>query len=367
MSAGGSERFLRNLVSNLPTERYEITMIELTAGNGSGVHEITPAGSSAKIRVMQMPVGAIYGLRGWHTFFSLRRFTRRERFDLIQSQHEKSDLINALLPRGIGAIRISNRRDMGFKKSPRLRLAFRLLNSRFDCIVAPSQQVLSGLFDGESADPMRMQWIPNGVDTVRFKPASRQKRDASRRENGIPENSVVFGCVASFTPVKRHSDLVEAFARVHRTNPDTRLLLIGDGPLRSVIESQIASLGLTGSVMLPGNQADVTSMLSACDVMVLASSTEGMSNAILEGMACGLPVITTSVGGNPDLVEDGVGGTLVPPCAVEVLAEAMSSLAESPQTRERMGAAARARADSVFSLQQMVHAFDRMYHRLLRA
>lgn len=367
MSAGGSERFLRNLVSNLPAERYAITMIQLTAGGDSGVHEVVPKESNTNIRVLRMPIGAIYGLRGWRALWFLRKLARRERFDLIQSQHEKSDLINALLPRDIDAIRISNRRDMGFKKSPRLRFAFRLLNDRFDCIVAPSRQILSGLHDGESSDPARMQWIPNGVDVTRFKPPSAPERASRRDEHGIPPTSIVFGCVASFTPVKRHADLLAAFARVHEANPDTRLLLVGDGPLRHDIESRIASLGLDDSVLLPGNHSDVTALLSACDALVLASSTEGMSNAILEGMACGLPVIATSVGGNPHLVEDGVSGLLVPPQDPDALANAMSTLAASPEARQRMGAAARDRSENAFSLQHMVYAFDRMYCRLLQA
>ncbi|MEP6634986.1 MAG: glycosyltransferase [Luteimonas sp.] len=362
-SAGGSERFLRNLVSLLPQDRYDITLVQLTAGDDHGA--LQPLFDIDRVALHKLPIGAIYGPRGWRALRALRVMAHEQRFDIVQSQHEKSDLLNALLPRVRSGIRISNRRDMGFNKSSKLKWLFRFLNHRFDSVIAPAQQILGGLARSESLEIERMLWIPNGVDTQRFHVMDAAARTQARRALGIDEDAVVFGCLASLTPVKCHQDLIVAFAEVRAQISDARLLLIGDGPLRSEVETHIATLGLQEAVALLGDRSDIESILPALDVGLLTSSTEGMSNAILEMMACGLPVIATAVGGNLQLVQPDITGFLVPPHRPKALAEAMIALAQSPVTRRQLGDAARARIEREFSLASMVHAFDQLYCRLL--
>jgi glycosyltransferase involved in cell wall biosynthesis len=364
--AGGSERFLRNLVALLPRERYDITLVELHAGQhaGAGKHGIADIGHAT---VRSLPVDAIYGRGGWHALRELRRLLREQQFDVVQSHHEKSDLLNALLPRSPGRMHVSNRRDMGYKKSAKLKWLFRFLNNRFDAVVAPSQPILGELARSESLDPMRMLWIPNGVDTTRFRPWEGVARRTARQALGLADDAIAFGCVARFTPEKRHCDLVDAFAAVHARLPQARLFLVGDGPLRGDIEARASALGIAGAISLPGMRPDIESILPALDVGVLASSTEGMSNAILEMMACGLPMVATAVGGNVSLVRADASGLLVPALQPQALAAAMSSLALDPASRRRMGAAARARIEREFSLAAMVQAFDRAYQAMLQA
>jgi len=361
VSAGGSERFLRNLLSRLPPERYAVTVVQLNgASRDLQGHRLVD-----HVLLHTLDVGPVYGPRGWRALRHLRSLVRREHFHVIQSQHEKSDLLNALLPRAPGRVRISNRRDMGFNKSPRLRLLFRFLNHRFDCVVAPSRPILSDLGNGESLRLQRMVWIPNGVDADRFAPPSEAQRREVRASLGIAADAIVFGCVASLTPVKRHADLIDAFAQLHQELPDAALLLVGDGPLRGEIEAQVERLGLQGAVHLVGDRSNVEALLPALDVAVLASSTEGMSNAILEAMACGLPVIATAVGGNLHLVRDNDSGRLVPPREPPALAAAMRELAGAPAVRASMGRSARERIEREFSLDGMARAFDCLYRRLL--
>lgn len=364
LTSGGSERFLRNLLSRLSPQHYQITVVQLTKAMHTWNNtDLSTGAPHVQLRTLAMK--AVYGWPGWLALRNLRKLVQNERFDIVQSQHEKSDLLNALLPRNKGSIRISNRRDMGFNKSPRLRLLFRFLNHRFDCVVAPSQPILGSLARDESLPARRMLWIPNGVDTECFQPPTPQARRESRRALGLADDVIAFGCIASLTAVKCHDDLLEAFARLHRQMPQTRLLLVGDGPLRPQVTRQVAALGLGEAVKLLGTLSNVESVLPALDVVVLASSTEGMSNAILEAMACRLPVIATAVGGNLRLVQDQVSGLLVQPRQPTALAEALRILAESPEARQRMGAAARARIERDFSLDSMVRSFDRLYRRLL--
>lgn len=365
LTAGGSERFLRNLISRLPSDRYLITIVQLIETVAKRI-DSQALFNGDHIRVMKLPLGAIYGPRGWRALRDLRRMVRRERFDIIQSQHEKSDLLNALFPRALGTFHVSNRRDMGFNKSPRLRMAFRLLNRRFDWVIAPSQQILGGLAQEESLDFRRMLWIPNGVDTEQFRPPTAAERARHRRQLDLADDDIVFGCIASLTPVKRHADLIAAFAAAHHRQPRLKLLQVGDGPLREEIGAMIASLGLEDTVQLLGDRGDVDHVFAACDAMVLASSTEGMSNAILEAMSSGLPVIATAVGGNTYLVQHETSGLLVPAHDPEALAAAISRLASDPEMRHGMGRAGRARILQAFSLDGMIDAFDSLYRRLLQ-
>lgn len=362
LAPGGSERFLRNLAARLPPERYRITIVQLSQ-TVRAWSDVALPGAIEHVRMRSLPIAAAYSFRGLRALGRLRALLRRERFDIVQSQHEKSDLFNALLPRS-GAIHVSNRRDMGFNKTARLRWISRFLNHRFDRVIAPSQPILSGLRHSEGIAPGRMVWIPNGVDTGRFRPAPAEARSAARAALGMDAQTIVFGCLARLTGVKRHTDLLQAFAIVRQHTPQAHLLLLGDGPLRGEVSAQVVALGLTNAVTLLGDRPDVEQLLPALDVSVLASSTEGMSNAILESMACGLPVIATAVGGNLQLVRDQSSGLLVPPLDPASLATAMQVLAGSPATRAQMGQVARERMVREFSLDAMVHSYDRLYASL---
>jgi glycosyltransferase involved in cell wall biosynthesis len=290
----------------------------------------------------------------------------REGFHVIQSQHENADFFNALLPRGpLNAIRISNRRDTGFLKSTKLRFASRLLNHRYDRILAPSQAVLNAVAASERAPRERMLCIPNGVDTARFQPdATAYQR--LRANFDLAPDALLIGCVADLFAVKRHLDLIDAFAQVHEEFPQAHLLLIGEGPLRDTIETRVRDLRIGDNVLLLGSRRDVDALLPALDLFVLASDTEGLSNAILEAQACGLPVIATHTGGNADLVDDD-RGILVPPRDPDATAEAIGVLLRNPDLRSRMGAAARSRVAGDHSLESMTQAYASLYDALVHA
>jgi glycosyltransferase involved in cell wall biosynthesis len=360
---GGSERFLRNLVTGLPPERYRIDVVQLAPALADA--QRIPLSAMAHVRSRHLPIGPAYGRAALGVWRQLRSEVLQGRYHLVQSHHEKSDLISALLPRGPQRmLRLSNRRDMGFKKTPRLRQAFRLFNPRFDRILAPSDAILEATVRDENADPARLVCIPNGVDTERFTPLPPIERAAVRASLGFQAHELIVGCVASLSPVKRHVDLITAFAQVHARCPLARLVLVGDGPLRAEVEAQIAALGLQDIVHLLGARGDAHRLWAAMDVAVLVSSTEGLSNALLEAQACGVPAVATAVGGNPDVVQEGATGRLVPPHAPQALAAALLDALEQPAWRERAGRAARLRATANWSIAAMVTSYDRLYQSL---
>lgn len=361
LNTGGSERFLRALLHGLDPQHYAIDVVQLTVPLQTT--DATPTVVRRDgLRLEHMPIGPVWGARAWRVHLELRRRVLRGDYDIVQSQHEKADLLCALLPRGPGhAIRISNRRDCGFQKGVRLRSAFRVLNSRFDWIVAPSQAVLDRLQIDEGVLAERTLCLPNGVDTRRFTPATTLSRRRERLALGLDPDAFVFGCVARLVALKRHSDLIEAFALIATRHPEAQLVLVGAGPRESALREQVAKAALGTRVHFPGERRDIENLLPMLDAFVLCSSTEGMSNAVLEAMACGLPAIATAVGGNPELIDSGRTGLLVPSCEPARLATAMESLLLDRARTEAWGRQARQRAETSLSVEAMVGKYDQFY------
>jgi glycosyltransferase involved in cell wall biosynthesis len=205
--------------------------------------------------------------------------------------------------------------------------------------------------------------IYNGVDTVRLSP---QTGPETRQQLGFTPRHVVFGIVANFRECKRHIDFVHAAARLRDRMPHARFLMVGaHDSTHNAVQAEIQRMGLGATFATVIGTSEPERYYSAMDVYVCASATEGLSNSILEAMACGRPVIATKVGGNPELVQHGESGYLVAPFAPEEVASAGQILASDPYLRHRMGARARSDAEALFSLSAMVERYENLYTDLL--
>ena len=208
----------------------------------------------------------------------------------------------------------------------------------------------------------RIDTIRNGVDLDRF---GRIGRVEARLALGLRPDSVVAGTVGRLVAVKDHATLLESLATLRRTGLQPTLVIAGEGPLRAAIEEQIAALDLSGQVRLLGHRPDVETVLAALDVFVLSSSSEGLSNTILEAMATGLPVVSTRVGGADELVEHQVTGELVPSRSPEALSTALAALVNDPHQRATMGAAGRRRVETMFELTATMRRYETLYRDLV--
>ncbi len=359
---GGSERFLTHLLGGLDPRHFEIDVIQLDRWENPALPPPFAELRGQHLRLAYRPVEAIYGPRAWRVWRMLYRRIRAGYYDIIQSQHEKSDLLCALLPRGPhGALRVSNRRDTGFQKSAALRALFLLVNHRFDYFLAPAQAILDALVAREGVPAGRARCLPNAVDCQKFQPTEPPARLAGRARLGLPLDGYLFGTVARMEPVKRHEDMISAFAEASRNYPWARLVLIGRGSLEGRLRDQARAAGVSRRVIFLGESGDVETLLPLLDAFVMASSTEGLSNAILEAMACGLPTIATGVGGNPELVEPGRTGLLVPPCQPGSLARAMGEILADPEAGRNMGRRARQRAETEHAVPTMIAAYAAFY------
>ncbi|MCI0546160.1 MAG: glycosyltransferase [Candidatus Rokubacteria bacterium] len=212
---------------------------------------------------------------------------------------------------------------------------------------------------GIPADKVLTIW--NGVDTGRF---SEEGREEGRRALALPPDTVVIGTVGRLDPVKDQAGLLDAFARFDGSRHRAALVVIGNGPCRDALAARAARADLAGRVFLLGERRDVPLLLKGLDVYTLPSIAEGISNTVLEAMATGLPVVATRTGGNPELVEDGVTGRLVPVGDRVALADALDAYAGDGHLRTLHGKAARERAVTEFGLGRMVERYRALYQTL---
>jgi glycosyltransferase involved in cell wall biosynthesis len=206
--------------------------------------------------------------------------------------------------------------------------------------------------------------IPNGIPTDEYAPDP-DRRVQWRQAHGIEPHATVLVHVGRFAPPKNHALLVEAFAQVCADAP-LYLLLVGGGELENAVREQVAGLGLQGRVRFLGIRADVADILRASDMFVLSSRVEGNPLSVMEAMAAGLPVVSTAVGGVPELVREGVTGLLVPSEDAGALAQAMQALVDDPVRRQAMGAAARQHAVAHFDIRHTVRGYEQLYESLLK-
>src|SRR5882757_9001419 len=182
-----------------------------------------------------------------------------------------------------------------------------------------------------------------------------------RAKQGFKNNDVLFVCVARFAPQKNHALLLDSFAQGPASDPRAHLVLVGEGQLRADLDEQARKLNLAGKVHFLGLRNDIPDVLGAMDVFVLSSDYEGNPLSVLEAMASGLPIVSTAVGGVPDLFESGKEGLMVQTGDVQGLSNAMAYLLENREARLSMGMAAAQRARENYDVSTMVQAYEELY------
>lgn len=234
--------------------------------------------------------------------------------------------------------------------------------------ITVSRDIESWLCNGIGIPAHKIRQIYNGVDVGKFFGALGGRQDLPAGATA-PKNALVIGTVGRMEPVKDQLTLVRAFIRLcHSVPKHSRplyLVLIGDGSLRESANALLSEAGLQDKAWLPGSREDVPDLLRAMDVFVLPSVNEGISNTIIEAMASGVPVVATQVGGNPELVVDGVTGTLVPAQDPEAMAQALRAYVVSAELRATQGKAGRSRVSTTFSLDSMIAGYLAIYDELL--
>jgi len=356
---GGMENGMVNLFNTLSPQRYRHTVVALTDYSGFR-HRITA--QRVDFHALQRAPGN--GL-GWT--LRLWRLLRQLQPDLVHTRNLAA--LEAQFVAAAAGIRATVHGEHGRDvfdlhgrnwKYNLLRRAARPLVSNY---IAVSRDLENWLREAIGVPSGKIHQIYNGVDSVKFHP-----RVGLRPEFAHPD-SIVFGSVGRMVEVKDYPALVRAFIQLMRQQPErserARLVIVGEGPARQTCLDMLRGAGLAHLAWLPGARDDIADIMQAIDVFVLPSRNEGISNTILEAFASGLPVIATAVGGNVELVEDGVTGRLVPSGDMAALVQALLFYLDAPARIAEHGATARRQAEQRYSIPVMADAYAAVYDKTL--
>ena len=230
-------------------------------------------------------------------------------------------------------------------------------------IIAVSRELEQYLVEVVKLPASKTVTVINGINTSEF--AARPRIQALADELGIPPDHRVVGTVARLDKVKDQVSMIEAFRLVHDQIPQSRLVFVGNGPERQLLQDCVIENKLEGSVIFTGSRKDVPALLNLFDIFVLSSLSEGTSISLLEAMASGLPAVVTDVGGNPSIVDNMVNGIVVKPKKVPQIAEAMLDLLSDYDKRRQFGLNAAKKVQDRFSIDSMVEQYTSIYVELL--
>jgi sugar transferase (PEP-CTERM/EpsH1 system associated) len=357
---GGLENGIVNIVNGLPANEFDHAIIALTQASQF----------SKRIR---RPDVRIYPLdkrpgKDWGAYLRLWQLLRQIKPAIVHTRNVGT--MDCQLIAWLAGVPVRIHGEHGWDVhdpdglNPKYLRVRRLFNPFVHRFVTVSRDLQEWLVERVGIRSSKVTQICNGVDTQRFGQAASAARQRLPAQFSAP-GCCVIGSVTRLTEIKDPLSLVRAWLAVRgplaAEGHDVRLALIGDGPLRGAIEAEIAAAGATGFAWLAGSRDDVAELLRALDVFVLSSLREGISNTVLEAMATGLPVIASATGGNLELIENDVTGMLTPPGDTAGLADALSSYVKDPARRAAHGAAARRRAERVYSLSGMMDRYRELY------
>jgi glycosyltransferase involved in cell wall biosynthesis len=354
----------------LRDEGYDVTAI---SAPGPYTREVEAEG----IRFIPWP----HATRAWKPSADVRALgellaiLRRERFDLLHTHTPKPAILGRISARAVGIpVVVNTVHGLYVKPDDPLKrrlpvLAVEWLAARFsDAELYQSEEDLAWARRLGLTRKGRSAYLGNGTDLSRFDSAAIPdgRLEVLRRELGIPEGALVVGTVGRLVAEKGYRELLAAFREVQPAFPEVRFLAVGPkDPEKSdaLGEKEIAAAG--DRVIFAGPRADIPDLLALMDVFVLASWREGLPRSAIEAAAMARPLILTEIRGCREVVRDGIEGLLVPPRDPKRLAKALARLLKDPQLRERLGAAARARAASRFDERAVFQVIAETYDRLL--
>lgn len=352
LAMGGIERMICDFADSLPRDEFNVHAAVFEAG---GVLEETLSLSGIPVHHLDKKEGLDFGL-----VKRLAALTREIGADVIHSNNYSAWLYSVLASKfgGTGVCVHTEHSNVDSGEKRRYVLEW-ILSHWTHFVVSVSEMVRMNLIERARIDTRRIRYVPNGIDTVQFS-SSVDIRHATREELGLADDEVVVGAIGRLVPVKNHGLLLDAFSRALGKGVSLRLMIIGEGPERELLEETVGRLGLGSQVILTGERQDVDVLLNAMDIYVLSSLSEGMSLSLLEAMSMGLPIIATAVGGSVDLVQEQ-NGILVPSGDAEAMKDAIIRLASDFEARKRMGQASRASVLEHYSKDAMVKHYCDIY------
>jgi glycosyltransferase involved in cell wall biosynthesis len=355
LEAGGSERQLREIAKALDRSRFQ-PHAACFHPEDAGRRELAAAG----VPIAHFPVYSFLSPGAVSGAFELARYVRRHKIRLIHTFDYPATVF--AIPAGrflTSAAVVSSQRSHRDLIPRGYRRLVRVTDHLADAIVVNCDFVRRHLEKDERVPASRIQLCRNGIDTEVFRPL-----DAPRPPD-LPADSFVIGVVSVLRPEKGLPTLLQAFARVRHLRAGMKLAIVGDGSMLESLQAEARALGIREDCVFALSTDQVTHWLRAIDIFVLPSLSEALSNALMEAMACGCPVVASNVGGNPELVRDGETGLLFEPGDAAGLSTALQTLIENETLRKRMAATGAQFIREHFSIRAAAQRMGEIYAQLI--
>ena len=296
--------------------------------------------------------------------FKLARYLKKSKIQILHLHNPTALFYGTLAGKIAGTpciIYTEHGRD--FSSSIKVKIANRILCRMVDKIVVVAECGKRYLVEHEGVNEKKIIKIYNGIDSKKF--GIRQEVTLIRRELGITDDQPIIGIVARLDPIKNHACIIRAMKIIVTSLPGAVLLIIGDGALRTELESLTANLGLQNHIKFLGARSNIGELLSVLDVFVLSSFSEGLSLTLIEACAAAKPIVATNVGGNAEIVKHECNGLLVPSDQPEVMARAILEILTDEAKASQMGEKGRKKFEEEFMLDVMLKNYEDMYESCL--
>jgi len=357
---GGTERQVANLARGIDASQFDL---HLACLHNSG--ELLAELETLRVPRSEFRIGRLYSPKTLWQGVRLAQYVRRNLIQIVHSYGFYPNVFTVPVARLAGAsIVVASIRNTCDLLTPLQRRLQKLVCRLADCVLVNAEAIRENLVE-EGYDPSKIVVIRNGITLSRF--AKRERAAVIRQELGFPPTARLVGVFSRLNPMKGIPYFLDAATVLAERFPDVCFLVVGDGAIKRELEEQARRMGLGRRIAFTGFRSDVPELLSEAAVSVLPSLSEGTSNTLLESMAAGIPVIATRVGGNPEVIEDGVSGLLVPPRDSAALAAATARLLEDEALAARLGEAGMRRVSELFSIEGSVHETEHLYQRLVEA
>ncbi len=362
LGTGGAERLAIQTTTRLDPERFERTLCASrrfdVAVSKRHVSNALQDLEDAGVRVIGLKRTSARQVWAW---WPLYRLLREERIDVLHSHKFGSNLWGTVIGRMARVpVIVAHEHTWSYEGKPWRRIADREVIARgSSAFIAVSREDLRRMIEIEGIDPDDVMFIPNGIPA----PPPPSGSDV-RAELGIAPDAPVIGTVSVLRPQKALDVLLRATHVLIGEFPGLKVLIAGEGDRRFALEDLTAELGLEDAVMFLGVRTDVPDVLAALDVAVNSSDFEGSALSLMEYMEAARPVVATRVGGNPDLIQDGVNGRLVEPQDPGAFAAAVAELLRDPERAREMGRRGQQRRREEFDIDVMVRRLEQLYVRL---
>lgn len=358
--SGGTENQLVKILKNLEKNKYDIYLVTLqeTQWVRDNMRNLNCNIMAYNIEKLKNPINIL-------VFIRLVKYIKKVKPDIVVTFFPLSNILGVIAAKfaKVDTI-ISTRRDYGLWLDKKSVYLLRFANIFVKGIVANSRKVKELTSVEEKLDSSKIHVIYNGVEVNNVNPYA-AKRSLLKKELGIAPHSKVVGIVGNLRPMKKHRTFIKAAKQVSRIRNDVDFLIVGDGPLRKNIEALTAELGIEKQIHFVGRQENVLPFLSIFDIGVNCSSNEGLSNAIMEYMAYGVPCIAARAGGNSELIENGINGYTFSLDDDEELAELILSLLDDRESKREFASKSKDIILKQLTLDRMIREYDTYFTQML--